>query len=212
MMPITIEPTLTHPYRSEHGFGCLQTDRGRLPLTALDVEARVTGLDVAMELRQTFVNLTGAAIEATYIFPLPDRAAVHRFRMEVGGRVVEGLIDERGRARDTYDQAIAAGQRAAIAEEDRPGVFTLRVGNLVPGDVAVITLSLVGPLPVEDGEVTFALPAGGGAALHPRAPRWAATRPAPASAPTPTGSRTRRASRRRCSCPASPARCASASP
>ncbi len=157
-MPITIEPTLTHPYRGDHGFGCLETSRGRLPLAALEVEARITGLVVATELRQTFVNHTGAAIEATYIFPLPDRAAVHRFRMEVSGRVVEGVIDERGRARDTYDQAIAAGQRAAIAEEDRAGVFTLRVGNLVPGDHAIITLSMVGPLPVEDGEVTYAFP------------------------------------------------------
>jgi Ca-activated chloride channel family protein len=157
-MPITVEPTLTHPYRSDHGFGCLETSRGRLPLAALEVEARVTGLEVSTELRQTFVNHTGQAIEATYIFPLPDRAAVHRFRMEVSGRVVEGVIDERGRARETYDNAIAAGQRAAIAEEDRPGVFTLRVGNLVPGDHAIITLSMVGPLPVEDGEVTYAFP------------------------------------------------------
>ncbi len=157
-LPITVEPSLTHPYRTDHGFGCLETSRGRLPLAALEVEARVTGLEVATELRQTFVNHTHEAIEATYIFPMPDRAAVHRFRMEVAGRVVEGLIDERGRARETYDNAIAAGQRAAIAEEDRPGVFTLRVGNLVPGDHAIITLSMVGPLPVEDGEVTYAFP------------------------------------------------------
>ena len=157
-LPITVEPSLTHPYRSDHGFGCLETSRGRLPLAALEVEARVTGLEVSTELRQTFVNHTGEPIEATYIFPLPDRAAVHRFRMEVSGRVVEGVIDERGRARETYDNAIAAGQRAAIAEEDRPGVFTLRVGNLVPGDHAIITISMVGPLPVEDGEVSYVFP------------------------------------------------------
>lgn len=155
---ITIEPTLASVDRRDDGFGRLETPGGLLPLVALAVEARVTGLDAATELRQSFVNHTGAAIEATYIFPLPDRAAVHRFRMTVGERVVEGVIDERGRARDTYDQAIAAGQRAAIAEEDRPGVFTLRVGNLMPGDRADITLALVGPLPVEDGEVTFAFP------------------------------------------------------
>ena len=78
--------------------------------------------------------------------------------MEVDGRVVDGVIDERGRARQTYDDAITAGHRAAIAEEDRPGVFTLRVGNLMPGERAVITLATIGPLPVEDGEVTFAFP------------------------------------------------------
>ena len=158
-MPVTVDDHLARWRRSvDAGFGALETARGRLPLTRLDIEARAVGLEVALDVRQTFVNATGTAIEATYIFPLPDRAAVRRFRMTVGGRVIEGELDERGRARATYDQAIASGHRAAIAEEDRSGVFTLRVGNLMPGDVADIELGLVGPLVVEDGEVTFAFP------------------------------------------------------
>jgi Ca-activated chloride channel homolog len=140
------------------GFGVLRTERGPLPLVAMDVDARVAGVIATIELAQRFVNTTGGAIEATYIFPLPDRAAVHRFRMEVGGRVIDGVIDERGAARAQYDQAIAAGHRAAITEEERPGVFTLRVGNLMPGEAATVRLSLVGPLPVDDGEVTFRFP------------------------------------------------------
>jgi Ca-activated chloride channel family protein len=140
------------------GFGALQTERGPLPMTALDVDARVAGVVASLEVAQTFVNTTKGALEATYIFPLPDRAAVRRFRMEVGGRVIEGAIDERGAAREQYDQAIAAGHRAAITEEERPGVFTLRVGNLMPGEAATVRLSLVGPLPVDDGEVTFRFP------------------------------------------------------
>ncbi|HEX8106796.1 MAG TPA: VIT domain-containing protein, partial [Kofleriaceae bacterium] len=140
------------------GFGVLQTARGTLPLVAMDVDARVAGVIATIELAQRFVNTTGGAIEATYIFPLPDRAAVHRFRMEVAGRVIDGVIDERGAARAQYDLAIAAGHRAAITEEERPGVFTLRVGNLMPGEAATVRLSLVGPLPVDDGEVTFRFP------------------------------------------------------
>jgi Ca-activated chloride channel family protein len=140
------------------GFGALETARGLLPLVAMTVEARVAGVVATIEVAQTFVNTIGAAIEATYIFPLPDRAAVHRFQMEVAGRVIDGVIDERGQARAAYDQAIAAGHRAAITEEERPGVFTLRVGNLMPGERATVRLALVGPLAVDDGEVTFRFP------------------------------------------------------
>src|SRR4029078_9134867 len=110
------------------------------------------------EVAQTYVNTTSTPIEATYIFPLPDRMAVNRFRMEVAGRVIEGGVDERGAAREQYEQAIATGHRAAITEEERAGVFTLRVGNLMPGEAATVRLSLVGPLPVDDGEVTFRFP------------------------------------------------------
>src|SRR5262245_26188084 len=138
---------------SDAGFGALKTERGLLPLVALDVDARVVGVVATIDVAQTFVNATGAAMEATYIFPLPDRAAVHRFRMEVAGRVIDGVIDERGAARERYDEAIAAGHRAAITEEERAGVFTLRVGNLMPGEAATVRLSLVGPLPIDDGEV-----------------------------------------------------------
>ena len=143
---------------TQNGFGALECSRGLLPLTAMQLDARVCGVMAAIDLAQTFVNTTGCVIEATYIFPLPDRMAVHRFRMEVAGRTIEGVIDERGAARQHYDEAIAAGHRAAITEEERAGVFTLRVGNLMPGEVATVRLSLVGPLPVDDGEITFRFP------------------------------------------------------
>ncbi len=143
---------------SDAGFGALRTERGLLPLVAMDVDARVAGIVASIEVAQTFVNTTGAPIEATYIFPLPDRAAVHRFRMEIGGRVVEGVVEERGAARQQYDAAIQRGHQAAITEEERAGVFTLRVGNLMPNEAATVRISLVGPLAVDDGEVTFRFP------------------------------------------------------
>ncbi len=142
----------------EAGFGALETESGRLPLQAMSVEAAVTGLHVSLVLRQTFANVFRTPLEATYIFPLPDRAAVTRFVLKVAGRIVEGELQERGAARQTYDDAVKAGHRAAIAEEDRPGVFTMRVGNLPPGERAEVELELTGPLPFADGEATFRFP------------------------------------------------------
>ena len=93
----------------EPGFGSLATSRGGLPLKAMDVHGRIDGLLAQVTLRQTFVNTLDEPLEATYIFPLPDRAAVTGFRMEVAGRVIEGVLEERGKARREYDQAIAGG-------------------------------------------------------------------------------------------------------
>jgi Ca-activated chloride channel family protein len=158
-------PTLTDeeirrllPPDDEAGFGALTTPKGVLPLKALDVQTRIDGLVAQTTVSQTFVNTLDEPLEATYIFPLPDRAAVTAFRMEVAGRVVEGILKERGEARRTYDEAIQAGRRAAIAEEERPGVFTLRVGNLMPGETAAVRLTLSGPLEYSEGEATFRFP------------------------------------------------------
>ncbi|HEV2921290.1 MAG TPA: VWA domain-containing protein, partial [Actinomycetota bacterium] len=57
-----------------------------------------------------------------------------------------------------YDAAIAEGRRASIAEEERPGVFTMRVGNLLPGERVTVRLVMTGPLPWDEGEATFRFP------------------------------------------------------
>jgi Ca-activated chloride channel family protein len=160
LQPMTDEMlrSVTLPPSDDAGFGALRTEKGVLPLKALDVQARVDGLLAETRLTQTFVNAHAEPLEATYIFPLPDRAAVTRFRLEVAGRVVEGELKERGAARKEYDEAIKEGHRAAITEEERPGVFTMRVGNLPPGETARVELTLTGPLPYADGEATFRFP------------------------------------------------------
>jgi Ca-activated chloride channel family protein len=142
----------------EAGFGCLETVRGGLPLRRLGVNGRITGLLYRLVVAQEFVNACAEPLEATYIFPLPARAGVTRFRLRVGERVIEGVLKERGAARAEYDQAIRAGHRAAIAEEERPEVFTVRAGNIPPGEAVGVELELAGPLAFADGEATFRFP------------------------------------------------------
>jgi Ca-activated chloride channel family protein len=143
---------------SDGGLGALTTDRGNLPLESVEAAAAITGLVGRTVLTQGFVNPHDVPLEATYIFPLPDRAAVTAMRMTADGRVVDAELKERGQARQEYDQAVAEGKRASIAEEERPDVFTMRVGNILPGERVSIELTFVGPLSYEDGEATYRLP------------------------------------------------------
>ncbi|MEU8249397.1 VIT domain-containing protein [Nonomuraea sp. NPDC048916] len=140
------------------GFGALRTERGNLPLESVDVTAGISGLIAGVEVAQGFRNPFDVTLEATYVFPLPDRAAVTAFRMEADDRVIEGVLKERGEARADYDQALREGRRAAIAEEERPDVFTIRVGNILPGERVTVRLTLSQPLPYEDGAATFRFP------------------------------------------------------
>ena len=130
----------------------------RLPLKALSVETVVVGVTATCTVRQRFANTGDTTIEATYVFPLPARAGVTDFVASLAGRRVVGVLKERGQARADYEQAVVSGQRAAIVEEDRPDVFSVRVGNLGPGEEAIIEMVLTGPLAFEDGEATFRFP------------------------------------------------------
>jgi Ca-activated chloride channel family protein len=144
--------------RAGAGFGSIETAQGCLPLTALEVDVQIEGLAAETTVRQQFRNVFDEPLEATYIFPLPPRAAVTGFRMTVNDTVVEGRIDERGKAREDYDAAIAEGRTASIAEQERADVFTLRVGNIPPKSAARIELILVGPVAIDSLEATYRFP------------------------------------------------------
>ncbi len=157
-MKITsLEPARCLPV-PEAGFGALLTERGNLPLESVDVAADISGLIAGVEVTQGFRNPYDVTLEATYVFPLPDRAAVTGFRMEADDHVIEGVLKERAQARADYDRALREGRRAAIAEEDRPDVFTIRVGNILPGERVSVRLTMSQPLPYEDGAATFRFP------------------------------------------------------
>lgn len=155
---LPVEPA--QPIRAGRpGCGVLSAPDGRsLPLKAVSVETAIVGMTATSTVRQRFVNAGDTAIEATYVFPLPARAGVTDFAADLAGRRVVGVLKERGEARSDYEQAIVSGQRAAIVEEDRPDVFSVRVGNIGPGEEAAIEMRLTGPLSFEDGEATFRFP------------------------------------------------------
>ena len=143
---------------SQNGVGALKTSIGNLPLTRMEIEADIVGIFASTTIRQTFKNPTDQALEAVYIFPLPDRAGVTAFQMTINGRVIDGVLKERLQARREYEAALQQGYRATMLEEERPNVFTISVGNLMPGEEAHITLTLESLLELDNGEATYRVP------------------------------------------------------
>jgi len=160
---MTVRTTTTTDAGTQHAadqaaVGALRTERGNLPLDRIDIRVDITGLVGQVDVTQDFVNAFDLPLEASYVFPLPDRAAVIGMRMTVNGRVVEAALAEREAARRDYDRAITPGRRASITEEERPDVFTMRVGNILPGEKVTVAITLVNPLTYADGEATFRFP------------------------------------------------------
>jgi hypothetical protein len=83
------------------------------PLVATDVRIEVAGIVARTTLTQRFVNPTPVWREGVYLFPLPDKAAVDHMRVETGGRVIEGEVHERAKAKQAYDDANAPAARRA---------------------------------------------------------------------------------------------------
>lgn len=61
-----------------------------VPLKRTEVNASIVGAISTVEVTQQFVNPFSNKIEAVYVFPLPENAAVNEFIMTVGDRHIHG--------------------------------------------------------------------------------------------------------------------------
>jgi hypothetical protein len=133
----------------------------------VSVDAHIVDFCVRTAITQDFVNTESFPIEAVYVFPLDERAAVCGFEAEIDGVVTKGVVQEKQQARDTYEQAIAHGDGAQLLEQKRTDVFELKVGNLLPGQRASITIVTVADLKIEGDDVRFFLPTFVAPRYHP---------------------------------------------
>lgn len=130
----------------------------RVALRGVHLSARLSGMSLRATLEQTFVNLEPRAIEAVYAFPLPEGAAVCGFEVITGERVLTGSVEELNQGIEQYEQAISEGHGAFLMEQERPDVFTVRVGNIKPRQAATIRLKYVCPLVRVDKSIRVAFP------------------------------------------------------
>ncbi|MCC6357251.1 MAG: VWA domain-containing protein [Phycisphaerales bacterium] len=128
------------------------------PLKHTDVVADVSGFFARVHVRQVFHNPTKEKIEAIYVFPLPQHAAVDDMVMTIGDRRVVGQIRKREEAKAIYEQAKAAGHVASLLDQERPNIFTQSVANIEPGVEVAIEISYVETLKYEDGQFEFMFP------------------------------------------------------
>lgn len=152
-------PLVDIPSGPSRMLGSLKAKEKPLPLQGVQVRARVVDRVAEVTVEQKFGNPFGEAIEAVYVFPLAGSSAVRSLEMQIGKRIVRGRIEERAEARKRYAEALDQGKRAALLEQERDDVFTVQVGNVMPGEEVAVRLTYTERLPFfEDGRTEIRLP------------------------------------------------------
>ena len=121
-------------------------------------EVHVSGAIARTRVVQAFRNTGREWAAATYLYPLPEEAAVDSLKMVVGQRVIVGEIRRRAEATEMYERAMREGQRAALVEAERPNMFTNRVANIGPGETVLIEIEYQAPVTVRGGDYSLRLP------------------------------------------------------
>ena len=140
------------------GSGLFTTNVQPVPLAGVSIEAEITTLCARVVVTQRYVNRESTPIEATYVFPIDEGAAVCGFEAIIDGTLVIGEVTERDEAFRRYDDAIEQGHGAFLLDEERPDVFQASIGNLPPGKEVLVKLTYVTELFCSDNGFRFTIP------------------------------------------------------
>jgi hypothetical protein len=147
-----------------------KTGKTKLALQRLSVAAITTGDVTEMTIEHEFMNDSDERLEGTFRFPLPDGAMLTGLAMEIDGKLMDGELVERDKARKAYEQIVDQMLDPALLEWENGQTFKLRVFPIEPKKTKRVVLKVVAPLhraadglffayrpPTGDGGVSLAL-------------------------------------------------------
>lgn len=107
---------------------------------------------------QIFRNDSQWSLEGTYIFPLPENAAISEFAMWIDGEKVEGQLYTKEEARRIYDNIVRRRLDPALLEYVGRDLFQASIFPIDPGDTRRIEIEYTQILPVDNGLVQYIYP------------------------------------------------------
>ena len=150
------------PTEEQSGTLLLKSSQDADPIDALrvgtSIHAQVTANVARVRVTQNFTNPSSDWVEGLYVFPLPAGSAVDELIMHVGDRELRGEIKEKQAAKEIYEQARQAGQRASLTDQERPNMFTTQVANIAPQSSISIEIGYLETIPYRDFRYTLHLP------------------------------------------------------
>ncbi len=122
------------------------------------VAVEITDQVATTHVDQVFVNEASYPIEGTYIFPLPEDAAISSFDMWVDGQKLEGKLLGRDEARAIYEEIVRKQRDPALLEYVGRGAFQASIFPIPSHGERRIELTYTQVLSQTDGLVHYRYP------------------------------------------------------
>jgi len=137
----------------------LRTTAGdTVTLQSVHIDGRLDGLMLVMKTRQAYRNDGPGNLEVVYTFPLPWGATLLALNAEIAGHRLAGTVLEKKQASARYEKAIDDGDTPIMVEQSAQGLYTANLGNLQPGEEAVIEIEHAQLLRFEQGQIRITVP------------------------------------------------------
>jgi len=107
---------------------------------------------------QVFRNDSQWSLEGTYIFPLPEEAAISEFAMWIDGQKVEGQLYTKEEARRIYNEIVRRRLDPALLEYIGRDLFQASIFPIDPGHTRRVVIEYSQILPIDNGLVQYVYP------------------------------------------------------
>ncbi len=144
---------------SEQQENCTLTcDGEEVAMKSVHVHGKLDGLLLRMKVRQTYTNDSDQSLETVYTFPLAWGATLLNLAVELNGKRLNGSVIEKKQAVKQYEKAIDNGDSPIMVERSGRGLYTANLGNLLPGETAVIEIEYAQLLNFETDRIRLSIP------------------------------------------------------
>ena len=123
-----------------------------LTIDSVHIRAAIAGGVARTEVEQTWRNDTDRAQEGSYLFPLPEGAAVSDFALYDGDKKMTGRLLDKDQAADTYEGIVRRQRDPALLRYVGRGAYEVKLYPVPPHATRRVTLKYAEALPPEGGD------------------------------------------------------------
>jgi len=144
----TAIPTLTTPTGYD----------GTVSLQDLSVKVDVVGNVATTTFDMVFYNSSTRVMEGEFEFPLGDGQTVSRYALEINGHLREGVVVEKEKGRQTFEEIAREGVDPGLLEKTAGNSFRTRIYPFNAGKTRRVVIACEQELKTSDGKRYFRLP------------------------------------------------------
>ena len=127
-------------------------------MTELMVTAEVNGRIVTTTYDMIFESNSSRTLEGELEFPLGDGQTVSGYALDVDGKMREGVVVDKAKARKTFENIVRRGIDPGLVEKTKGNNFKTRVYPLTKGHPRHVRITYNQEIRVSEGKQTYSLP------------------------------------------------------
>jgi Ca-activated chloride channel family protein len=136
-----------------------------LPIKSIKIDTKISSQVATTHVEQVFRNETGATLEGTYFFPIPESASVAEFAIWDGDRRLVGEVRTREEARRIYDEIVRRQRDPGLLEYAGKDLFQASIFPILPHSDKKLEITYTQVVRAEGGTVSYRYPLGTGRQL-----------------------------------------------